>query len=185
MGFIRQLKGKDAAKAARRAGDIQQEAAQGASALLDPFQPLGVSGVEQAGFLTDPQAQFDFLQNNPLFQSALANANEQTMRSAAARGRVSAGDTLSQLSQNTLLAASPLIQQQKQSIGDLLTIGQNVAGSQGNLLTGGAAAQAAGLVGGANARAQGAQNLLNLGAEIGGQIFAPKPPGAKPAGGLV
>jgi len=171
MGFVRQLKGKDAARAAREAGDIQQEAAVGASALFDPFAPLGASGVEQAGFLTDPTAQFDFLQSNPLFQASLDNANQQTLQSAAARGRLSSGDTLQQLSQNTLLAASPLIQQQKQSIGDLLNIGTNVAGSQGNLLTGGAAAQAGGIVGAANARAQGTQNLLNLGAQIGGNFI--------------
>jgi len=108
------------------------------------------------------------LQNNPLFQASLDNANQQTLQSAAARGRLSSGDTLQQLSQNTLLSASPLIQQQKQSIGDLLTIGQNVAGNQGNLLTGGAAAQAGGLIGGANARTQGVNNILNLGAQAVG-----------------
>lgn len=184
MGFVRKLgekgqniidsvSGKDAQGVAVEAGQIQQQAAQGASGLLDPFQSLGTSGLEQSGFLTDPQAQFDFLQNNPLFQASLDNANQQTLQSAAARGRLSSGDTLQQLSQNTLLSASPLIQQQKQSIGDLLTIGQNVAGNQGNLLTGGAAAQAAGLVGGSNARTQGVNNILNLGAQGLASIFDP------------
>ena len=162
-GFDDKVLGRDAMRAAEEAGEIQATAAGQASALLDPFQGLGTSGIEQAGFLADPQAQFDFLQNNPLFQASLDNANQQTLQSAAARGRLSSGDTLQQLSQNTLLSASPLIQQQKQSIGDLLTIGQNVAGSQGNLLTGQAAARAGGLIGGANAQTQGVNNLLNLG----------------------
>ena len=127
MGFVRDLKGKRAARAAVKAGEEQALGAREASALFDPFQQIGQQGIAQAGFLTDPQAQFDFLQNNPLFQSALDNANRQTSQLAAARGRLSAGDTMQQLSQNTLLAASPLIQQQKASIADLLNIGQNVA----------------------------------------------------------
>ena len=172
MGFVRKITGQDAAKrsanAAVSAGEIQQQAATDASALYDPFQQLGQSGLDQSSFLTDPNAQFDFLQNNPLFQMGLDNANEQTLKSAASRGRLSAGDTMQQLSQNALLAASPLINQQKQSIGDLLTVGQNVAGNQGNLLTGGAASQAAGLVGGANARNQGDANLGNMVFGLGG-----------------
>lgn len=210
MGFVRKLgekgqnvldtlSGKDAEEAAAAAGELQQTAAQGASALFDPFQGLGAQGVEQAGFLTDPQAQFDFLQSNPLFQAAqqqnqlaTQTAQEGLFKSAAARGRLSAGDTLQQIqglgqqsANNLLLSASPLIQQQKQSVGDLLTIGQNVAGSQGNLLTGGAASQAAGLVGGANARAQGLGNILNLAGQIGGSLLAPTPAAPKPTGGVV
>jgi len=90
-----------------------------AQGFLEPFGSVGVAGAEQAGFLTDPQAQFDFLQSNPLFQLGLDNANRQTSQLAAARGRLSAGDTLQQLNQNALLTASPLIAQQKQSIGDV------------------------------------------------------------------
>ena len=165
MGFVRDLKGKRAARAAVKAGEEQALGAREASALFDPFQQIGQQGIAQAGFLTDPQAQFDFLQNNPLFQSALDNANRQTSQLAAARGRLSAGDTMQQLSQNTLLAASPLIQQQKASIADLLNIGQNVAGNQANLRTGESAALAGGLVGAANARSQGANNILKIIAE--------------------
>jgi len=165
--FGDQLTGKAGERAAQEAAQTQAGFAQQAQGLFDPFQGLGQQGVDQAGFLTDPQAQFDFLQNNPLFQASLDNANQQTNKLAAARGRLSSGDTLQQLSQNTLLAASPLIQQQKQSIGNLLNIGQTTAASQGNLLTGQGAALAGGIVGGQNARAGGVNNLLNL----GGQIF--------------
>lgn len=190
MGLVDRLTGKTAAKAAIKGGEIQSQAATGAAgdvlaagqqagALLDPFARVGQQGVDQASFLTDPQAQFDFLQSNPLFASALENANRQTQQSAAARGRLSSGDTLQQLSQNTLLAASPLIQQQKQSIGDLLNLGlgtaqqqggilQNTAANRGNLLTGGAAAEAGGIVGAENARAAGLGNILNLGGKIAG-----------------
>ena len=107
-----------------------------AQGFLAPFGDVGVAGTEQAGFLTDPQAQFDFLQNNPLFQIGLDNANRQTSQLAAARGRLSSGDTLQQLNQNALLTASPLIQQQKQSIGDLLNFGSGIARAQSNTAIG-------------------------------------------------
>tara|TARA_R110000772_G_scaffold64173_4_gene143484 strand:+ start:647 stop:1480 length:834 start_codon:yes stop_codon:yes gene_type:complete len=169
MGFIRQLTGKDAAKAAVRAGDLQSGVAtenaaqlgvtgqeqiarlegsqanqlaeldQGnyrANRLLDPYAQLGQQGVEQAGFLTDPNAQFDFLQNNPLFQMGLDNANTQTAQMAASRGRLSAGDTLQQFNQNSLLTAAPLIAQQRQAIQNQLTMGGNAAINQSNLATG-------------------------------------------------
>jgi len=190
MGFVRDLTGKTAANAAIAGGEIQSAAATDAAgravqagdqagALFNPLAQVGQSGIDQAGFLTDPKAQFDFLQNNPLFQMGLDNANTQTNQFAAARGRLSAGDTLQQLNQNALLTASPLIQQQKQSIGDLLSIGQgaignqanilqNTAANQGNLLTGAAAAQAAGLVGAANARGQGAANIFGAVTDLAG-----------------
>ena len=107
-----------------------------AQGFLEPFGSVGVAGAEQAGFLTDPQAQFDFLQSNPLFQLGLDNANRQTQQSAAARGRLSSGDTLQQLNQNALLTASPLIAQQKQSIGDLLNFGSGIARAQSNTAIG-------------------------------------------------
>ena len=117
-----------------QASGIIGNAGQQAGALLNPFAQIGQQGVDQAGFLTDPQAQFDFLQNNPLFQLGLDNANTQTNQFAAARGRLSAGDTLQQLNNNALLTASPLIQQQKQSIGDLLNLGSSTTNNQANIL---------------------------------------------------
>lgn len=181
MGFVRDITGKTAVDAAGKAADAQVLGAQEASALFDPFKGIGQQGLAQSNFLTDPNAQFDFLQNNPLFQLGLDNANTQTMQSAAARGRLSAGDTLQQLNNNALLAASPLIQGQKQSIGDLLNFGLTSAANQGNLRTGQAAAQAGGIVGQANARGQSAQGIAGLGgqglgsgigAALGGLIFS-------------
>ncbi len=185
MGFVRDVTGKTAAGAAKKAGEIQQASAieqadevglarDRAISLLDPFAAATQAGVEQAAFLTDPNAHFNFAQNTPLFNLMLENANRQTNQSAAAGGRLSAGDTLQDLSSNVLLQASPLIQQQKQSIGQLLGLGTGIAENQANidiggtsdianLITGGAASQAAGKVGAANARTGGAQGLLRLG----------------------
>jgi hypothetical protein len=163
---IADLTGKNASDAAEEAANLQIQAGKDASALFDPYAGLGQQGVDQANFLTDPQAQFDFLQNNPLFQMGLDNANQQTLGLAAARGRLSAGDTLQQLNNNALQVASPLIQNQQSNIGQLLNYGLQTAGNQGNLLTGQGAAGAAGLVGSANARGQGAQNLFSGGLQL-------------------
>lgn len=119
----------------RAIAETQRASAEG-QGFLAPFGDVGLGGVEQAGFLTDPQAQFDFLQNNPLFQLGLDNANTQTNQFAAARGRLSAGDTLQQLNNNALLTASPLIAGQKQSISDLLNFGSGIARSQANTALG-------------------------------------------------
>ena len=104
-----------------------------ASGLFDPYAQLGQQGVDQAGFLTDPNAQFDFLQNNPLFQMGLDNANTQTNQMAAARGRLSAGDTMQQLNQNAMLVGQPMIADQKNAIQNQLTMGQNAASQQANI----------------------------------------------------
>jgi hypothetical protein len=137
-------KAKDASKAAEAAQQDAlgrsiaetRRATEEGQGFLAPFGGVGLQGVEQAGFLTDPKAQFDFLQNNPLFQMGLDNANRQTQQSAASRGRLSSGDTLQELNQNALLTASPLIQSQKQSIGDLLNFGGGIATNQANTAIG-------------------------------------------------
>ena len=168
MGFVRKLTGSGVASATRQSGELQAEAAAAAAERFEPFRQLGIGGIEQAGFLTDPQQQFDFLQSNPLFQQALEQAQTGTQNIAAARGRLSAGDTLQQLSNNVLLSASPLIASQKSSIADLLNIGSGVATAQGGLETDAAAAEAAGLVGGASAQQQGAANVAGIGTSLGG-----------------
>ncbi len=170
---IDDLTGKSAGDAAQGAAGVQVQAGKDASALFDPFQGIGNMGLNQADFLVNPDKQFNFLQNNPLFQMGLDNANEQTLGLAASRGRLSAGDTLQQLNNNSLLQAQPLIQSQKNSIGDLLNFGLTTAGNQGNLLTGQGAAAAGGIVGEANARGQGAKNIFNTGLQAAGAFSDP------------
>lgn len=181
MGFIRDLTGSTAGRAARRAGELQAGTAREVAERFEPFRELGLEGIEQAGFLTDPQAQFEFLQSNPLFARALEQAQTGTQNIAAARGRLSAGDTLQQLSQNVLLSASPLISQQKQSILDLLNIGTGATTRGGELLTGASAAEAGGIVGQAQARGQGAQNIFGTGLLGASLLFPSAAAAAAPA----
>lgn len=185
-GFVGGLTGAtQAAEGATRAAETQAAAgreaieAQIASAgraqeFFQPFEGVSERGVEASQFLADPQAQFDFLQNNPLFNLALENANQRTLQSASAGRRLSFGDTLQQLSNNVLLSAQPLIDRQRQDVTNLLNFGTNVAGSRANieqglgtnvsnLTTDIGASVAAGQVGAANAQAQGFQNALTAG----------------------
>jgi len=194
MGFVKNtigaITGSTAAKAATQGAELQagatreaiaatQAAAERGQEFLQPFGQVGQQGLEQASFLTDPQQQFEFLQSNPLFSLALEQAQTGTQKLAAARGRLSAGDTLEQLSQNVLLQASPLIGEQKRSIAGLLDFGRGVAGQQANVEIGAGSQvspllqdigniQAAGGVGAANARAAGVGNLINIGATAAG-----------------
>lgn len=157
--------------AAERAIEEQRRASEQGLGFLEPFAAVGQRGVDESGFLADPQAQFDFLQDNPLFQLALENANQSTLSSAASSGRLSAGDTLERLSNNVLLSSQPLIDRQRQDIFGLLNIGQGVATSQANtalgvgsnisnLFTDIGAVQAGGIVGSENARQQGIGGIL-------------------------
>jgi hypothetical protein len=162
------------ADATRQAIAAQQQAAQRGQEFLSPFAQVGQQALPQAGFLTDPQAQFEFLQQNPLFQLSLDEARRGTQQTAAAGGRLSAGDTLQQLSKNVLLSAQPLIGQQQQNIAGLLDFGRGLATTQAGIETGTAQQvapllqdigniQAAGGIGAAGARGAGAQNLLSAG----------------------
>ena len=187
MSFVKDLwdglTGKTAADAAMQGADVQSAAIDRAIAAqelafnrgkeyLNPLLGIGQSGIDNVGFLTDPQMQFDYLQNNPLFDLALENANTQTNQMAAARGRLSAGDTLQQLSNNVLLSASPLITQQSNNIRDLINMESGVRGSFANLAIGQGSnisnllnqqgdVLASGIVGAGNAKSQGASNLVN------------------------
>lgn len=180
--FDDKVLGGDAADAAQDAAAVQMLAGEEASTLFDPFRQLGESGLSMSGFLTDPNQQFEFLQSNPLFQMGLDNLNRQTLSAGRASGRgAGATDTQMLLNNNALLAASPLISQQKQSIGDLINTGLSVAGSQGNLRTGQGAAQAGGIIGAANAEQAGIQNLLSLAGTAATFAAAPSAaPGAVP-----
>ena len=192
---------KDAAKtqaeAAERASQIQaqsgdeailaqQEAAARAQEFFTPFSGVADRGVGLSSFLGNPQEQFDFLQNNPLFQASLDNANRITNQSAAAQGRLSAGDTLKGLSQNVLLSAEPLIDRQRQDIAGLLNLGVGLAGSRANIETGLGAGtsglltdigsvRGAGIIGSANAQSAGAidqAKIINDSLLAGAAIFS-------------
>lgn len=148
MGFFSDLKdtltGSGARDAARDAGNAMLEANKNAqneinsaygnaSAMYDPYAQLGQRGLDNQDILFDSQAQYDFLQNNPLFQMSLDNANTTTSKMAAAKGRLNAGDTLQQLSNNVLLASQPLLDRHQNNIKGAINTGVGVTGAQSQL----------------------------------------------------
>ncbi len=143
-GTDRASRARDASKAAeseqteaiRLAQEELRRATGEAQGFLAPFGGIGQQGIDLAGFLTDPSQQRSFLESNPLFQLGLDNLNQQTNKSAASRGRLTAGDTLERLTQNATLAGQPLIQDQKRSIIDLLNFGSGTSRSQANAALG-------------------------------------------------
>jgi hypothetical protein len=128
--------GRQQAAAGREAIGYQEQQAERGFGLFDQYQPLVQQGIDASGFLANPQAQYDFLQGNPLFSAALENANRTSLNRSAAGGRLGAGDTQSELFQNYLLSASPLIDRQRQDIGNLLNFGQGITSSKANILQG-------------------------------------------------
>ena len=128
------IAGQQAKDTINNAGVKAQDRISGASTTaagrFDQFGDLGSRGIDLSSILGNPQGQAEFLKSNPLFQLGLDNANEQTMKGAASRGRLTSGDTLEQLNKNAMLVGQPLINNQRADIMNLLGIGQNTAGTQ-------------------------------------------------------
>jgi len=165
--------------AIREAQNTITQGGETSQGFLAPFAEVGQRGIDLSGFLGDPSQQASFLESNPLFQLGLQNLNTQTQKSAAARGRLSAGDTFEQLQNNALLASQPLIDRQRQDILSLLGIGQSTAGQQvgvqqgvssniADLITGGGATQAAGTIAGENAATARRGNIFDIGTQLAG-----------------
>ena len=199
--FVDDFTGKTAEQAARqsaqqqvdaagRALDVTGEARDTARGDLQPFTAAGTAGLDPLqSLILDPNAQRDFVQNNPFFDALLSEERQNTLQNQAARGKLGSGGTLKALDENVLRIGQGLVDNQTNKLQNLVGIGQNAATNQAgitqnfgqqasNLLTGQGAAQAAGTVGAANARVAGAQNIVNLVTDAA-KLFAPvpKPPG--------
>jgi hypothetical protein len=204
--------GDDAADAAREAGDVQAQATIKAAELqqeglqdvlgfqrealatsrsdLQPFRAAGVNALQQvAPLINDPQAQADFVQDNPFFEALAQDAQRRIFNTGAASGRGFAGGTAQALNNSIMLLGNDLVDRQIGRQMGLVNTGQASAAGQanaaqnfgqqagaatmstnrtiGDLMTQGANAQASGIVGAANAQ-QGALNTaINTGLGIG------------------
>ena len=211
MGFVDNLSGKTAAKAAIKGAGIQagaleeskgiiqegSDTAQGilvdqfgnATSPFDQFSGVTNQALGMSDILFDPQAQASYLQNNPIYQNALQQAQDSTNASSAARGRIGAGDTISRLADNTLTTALPFLQNQQNLVQGGIQQGLGIAGNLSqlnsnqtsalanlelgnatniaNLVQGIGAVQAGGVTGAANARTAGASGLFNAATQIG------------------
>lgn len=182
-----------AKKASIEAGDIQLKATEKAIDFAKESRDIAredVSRFKTAGessltglqnLVNNPQAQLSFIQDNPFFK-ALSNQASQTLFSnAAAKGKIGSGGTAEALQNSLLLLGSDLVNQsinQRQNLAGLglnaatgsANITQNTSQSVTDLISQGANAKAAGLIGGANAVVQGRQGLLGAGGQIAGAL---------------
>lgn len=196
LDFADKLTGaSDAADAAREAAQLQSQSSDKAIALqkesrdlaradLDPFKQAGQStlpGLQD--LVNDPNAQLNYIQDNPFFKALTTKASNDILSNQAAKGKVGSGGTAEALQNSMLLLGNDLVNQnisQRESLAGLgenaaagtANITQNSGNSLSDLITGQGNANAAGVVGATNAITQGRQGLLKLGGQVGGSAIA-------------
>lgn len=176
--------GRDEAKAAKGAAQaqlqstregirFQKESRDLARTDLAPFVDAGQAALPQLiDLTTNPNAQLQFVQNNPFFEALSKDATDRIFNNAAARGKVGSGGTAKALQNSLLLLGQDLVNNQIGNNLNLANLGQasavgsaNIAQNAGNqisdLITQGGNAQAAGIIGAQNARTNASNNLVN------------------------
>lgn len=135
--------------------DFLKETGERAEERLQPFVDVGVEGIPEFLKFLDPQAQVDFLQNNPLFQAAIDETSRSTTAFNAAQGR-GGGGVVDQLFKNFLSTGSNFVSDRFNQLLSPISIGQpSAAGSAANILNTG------------NAVSAGNANLSNIHGNIG------------------
>jgi len=198
LGFISKALGlSDGGDSARDASSAQVAAADKAIAFqkesrdlarkdLEPFKDAGVNALPGlTSLIQDPNAQKDFVQDNPFFKSLADESQKRIFDNGAARGKVGSGGTAEALQNSLMLLGNDLV---NQSIGQrfsLANIGQSSAAGQANITTNAGNnisdlhtqsgnAQAAGIIGAENSRVGGIESLINAGTGIFGAYSAAK-----------
>lgn len=171
-------------QAGDRAIAAQERAREQARADLAPFRSFGAKQLGGlSSLITDPNAQRNFIENNPFFESLANDAQNRLFSNQAARGKIGSGGTAEALQNSLLLLGNNLLSQNIGQRFNAATLGANAAAGQAtatqnvgsniaNIATGVGNAQAAGIIGASNARSQGQQNLLNVGLVGGGLLLS-------------
>jgi hypothetical protein len=111
-----------------------RDALLGSQENLNPYGAIGNNALKNISLLSDPAAQQEFLQNNQIFQNSMQNVNNQINSNAAARGRLSSGDTMLDLNNASANLQNQFLNQERQNIFEQLGFGAGIAGQQNNLL---------------------------------------------------
>jgi len=194
--FIGNLTGANAADAAGRAGRLQADAAEESADILSgaateaagvqegtlrgalaqtegltsPYRQLGTDNIQ--GFQNLISNPMGFLENNPMFNAAIAQQSEGIKNLQSLSGKAGSGGTVGQLFQNYLATGNEQINQQYNRLLSPIQMGQsaamNQAGLTSNLLSNVGAVQAGGITGAANAQAGGIVGAAN--ARAGGLV---------------
>ncbi len=183
MSFVGETLSGGAGKASKKAARIlaaatdraiaaQKENLATVRADLQPFREAGEEQLDPlTSLISDPGAQRDFVLENPFFNALADDAQNRLFANQAARGKVGSGGTAEALQNSLLLLGQDLLSQNINQRFNLASMGQNAAAGQAtatqqtganitDLITSGGSAQASGVVGAANARAQGISNLI-------------------------
>lgn len=142
--------------------------------LQQPYIDIGtrnLGGLES--LVTDPNAQLNYVQNNPFFSAMAGQAQNSLFNNAAARGKVGSGGTAEALQNSLLLLGNGLVDNAINRYSGLANMGQNAVNSTSgyiannanqvsDLLTARGDAQAAGIVGARNANTGAFNSLLNF-----------------------
>ncbi len=194
------------ADAKTQALDLSGKATAQARADLQPYNAAGTQAIGglQAGLegvsnlVTNPNAQKDYITNNPFFDALSKRASTTLLNNAATKGKLASGNTAEALQNSILLLGSDLVNQnitQRQNTNNqyqaLVNTGLSAAGTQANVTNSGANrdvstvtgvannqsnlrqdsgdAQAAGIMGSASARNNGIQGVANVATSAIGQ----------------
>ena len=110
-----------------------------ARADLDPFTQEGLAGLSGVSdLITDPNAQKDFIVDNPFFKALADDAERRIFNQAGAGGKRFAGGTAEALRNSILLLGPDLVNQNVNQRLDLAGLGLQSAGGQATASTSGA-----------------------------------------------
>lgn len=145
---------------------------------LAPFREAGTGALPRfTELISDPEAQRDFITDNPFFSALADDAQDRIFSNKAARGKLGSGETAEALQNSILLLGEDLLSNRINQTQNLVNTGLNAATRTGqfgaqsantiaDLRSQGANAQAAGFVGAANAQNQAINNAIGTGVNL-------------------
>lgn len=186
MGFLSSLGGTEASQEASRlqAAAVQLGTAETRRAResirgdLSPFRDQGANlAPGLAALLTDTGKQANLLKKDPFFGKIAERTTQQILASQAAKGKAGAGETTDIVQNKLLQLGTSFVNQNIGQRFNLAAIGSNAAAGLGTsetasasniseLLTQGANARAAGIVGEQNAKTSRNQSAASAAASI-------------------
>lgn len=147
---------------------------------LAPYRQAGNRAINSVSdLINNPEAQKNYVLNNPFYNALAGQAQDRIFNNAAAKGKLGSGGTAEALQNSLLLLGDNLLNQHitqnmnlantgESAAAQTATAGQQVANNITDLTTSGAQARAAGTIGAANARTGALQNIVNTGTTLYG-----------------
>ena len=120
------------AKSNSEAINAQKEALTQVRGDLQPFRDMGTQATPVlSSLVNDPQAQLNFIQNNPFYQSLAKDTQDRLFANQAARGKIGSGGTASALQNSLMLLGNDLLNQKITQNQNLVATGANAAAQTG------------------------------------------------------